>query len=596
MSANYNAESIQTLAPLEAIRKRLGMYAGSADNQAVHHCIKEAISNGIDEYLAGWGAIINIDINDKTNTVSIRDYGRGIPPEKLDDALTKLHTSGKFVKEGAAYGATGGTNGVGIKILTATGKVVATVFRKGMAYKNTYHYTEIGELKKIKTSEKDGTLIEWTPDTGVFSDDNTIYYNKVLDLVQDLSYPTPGLKFVLSQNGKKQKEILSNSLTDFIKDYVPDNNIISPIMTFSTGDNYLGVEAALAWSKGGGLEQSYLNLIPTKDGGTHVTALKTVLTRELNKFLKSDLKGDEIRRGLVFILSVKTIEDPVFKGQNKDALNMPMINAPLSALLKGQVELMFSQHKDFFEHLEDIILQARKKEESVNQIREVLIRAKGKANPIPNKLKPALATKGAELFITEGLSASGSLISHRDVHKHAIMSLKGKPINVLKHDLEKVLKNDEIKDLIIAMGGFGDNFTADKCIYDKIVILTDQDTDGSHINLLLLTFFYTHYPQLIRDGKIYSVDTPLYTIKQGNKTRYVFSELEMEKLKTTLPKTATYFRAKGLGELDPEVLAEFVFSNKRVLKQYTMDDEDMVRQLLENFMGQDGAERREFVS
>ena len=224
---------------------------------------------------------------------------------------------------------------------------------------------------------------------------------------------------------------------------------------------------------------------------------------------------------------------------------MPNINASLSQLLTPSIQLLLSQYKDFFQQLEKMIAQARKQEESVNQIREVLAKARASANPIPNKLKPALATRGAELFITEGLSASGSLISHRDVYKHAIMSLKGKPINVLKHELEKVLKNDEIKDLIIAMGGFGDNYTASKCIYDKIIILTDQDTDGSHINLLLLTFFYTYYPQLIRDGKIYSVDTPLYTIKQGNKTKYVFSELEMEKLKTTLPKTATYFRAKG---------------------------------------------------
>lgn len=596
MKHTYNANAIQTLAPLEAVRKRLGMYAGSADNQAVHHAIKEAISNSIDEFLAGWGKIIEINIEDKTNTIHIRDYGRGVPPEKMDDTFTKMHTSGKFTKEGAAYGATGGTNGAGAKILTATGTLLVSVFRDGVEYKNTYRHDSIGTVVKTKTKKKDGTLITWTPDEGVFSDDNTIYFSKVVDLVEDLSYPTPGLTFKISKNGKLEKTILSNHINDFIEDHVGEDKLLSPIMNISIGDNYLMVEAALAWTKGSGIEQSYLNLIPTKDGGTHVTALKTVLTRELNKFFKSDLKGDEIRRGLAFILSVKTIEDPVFKGQNKDALNMPMINAPLSALLKGQIENLLAQNKEFFEDLHKVILQARKKEESLNQVRNVLAKARTKANPLPNKLKPALSTKGAELFITEGLSASGSLISHRDVYKHAIMSLRGKPINVLKHDIDKVLKNAEIQDLIIALGGFGDNYNSSKCAYDKIIIAADADSDGAHINLLLITFFFQFYPQLIREGKIYTVQTPLYIIKTNNKTEYLFTEKEMSARQKTLPKNATISRLKGLGELNPKVLAEFSFSDKRNLYQYTMEDEAMVRQLLENFMGVDGAERREFVS
>lgn len=591
---NYTDKNIQTLTPLEGIRKKLPMYVGGIDNNAVHHVIKEIISNSIDEYLAGYGSKITVVLH-SDNSITISDEGRGIPLGKVEDVFTKLHTSGKFEKEGeAAYGASGGLNGAGLKIATATGLVKVCIVRDKKEYQNTFSYVEgTGKPKINPSNQKTGTSIQWKPDEGVFSN-NVIYLEKIEELITDLSYITPELTFIIIQ-GNKQKTIKSKSIGDFITDNITQTNLLSPVMSFKAGNDFLYVEGAMAWAKTKSLEKSYVNLIPTIDGGTHVTTLKTVLTRELNKFVEGDLKGDEIRQNLSFILSIKTLDEPIFRSQEKSALNMPSLTSNLSQLLTPIIQTILSQHKDFFTQLYKVILQARKQEESVSKIRDVLAKARGKANPLPNKLKPALATKGAELFITEGLSASGSLISHRDVHKHAIMSLKGKPINVLKHDLDKILNNDEINDLIIAMGGWGENFTPDKCAYDKIVILTDSDSDGAHISLLLLTFFYTYYPQLIQEGKIYEINTPLYSIKRNNKTEYVFSETEMAKIKPTLPKTAIYSRFKGLGELDPKTLAEFAFSNKRQLKQFTMGDEDEVKSLLDNFMGIDGQERREFV-
>ena len=595
--SNYTDKNIETLAPLEGIRKKMGMYIGSTDNEAVHHIVKEIISNSIDEYLAGYGKEIIVELL-PDNWVQVIDQGRGIPLGKVEDVFTKLHTSGKFSKEGdAAYGASGGLNGIGVKLSVACGFTKVDIIRDGKQYKNHFSYsaghgTPIISSVATKTT---GTKITWKPDDEVFSD-ATLYYDKIKDLLTDLSYITPGLTFVIKQ-GKNVNTIKSKSIADYITDNVTKHNIISPIMSFKAGDDNLYVEAALVWTKTMSLEKSYVNLVPTNDGGTHCTALKTVLTRELNKFLDSDLKGTEIRQGLVFILSIKTLEEPIFKGQSKDSLNMPSINAALSQLLKTQIELILSTNKTFFEDLLTSILHARKKEESSAQIREVLAKARTKANPIPTKLKPALNEKNAELFICEGDSAAGGLVPQRDVYKHAIMALKGKIINVLKHDLDKVLKNDEIKDLIIALGGFGEDYNPNKSPYEKIIILTDQDVDGNHISLLLLTFFFTYYPQWIEQGKIYTVDTPLYTIKYANnKIQHVFSEDEMAKIKPTLPKTATYFRAKGIGELDPKVLGEFAFSSKRVLKQFRIEDYDMVQQLLNNFMGVDGEERREFVS
>lgn len=594
--SNYTDKNIQTLAPLEGIRKKLGMYIGGSDNAAVHHVVKEIISNSIDEYLAGYGKQIIVELL-ADNWVQVTDNGRGIPLGKVEDVFTKLHTSGKFTKEGdAAYGASGGLNGIGLKLSVACGRTDVVITRDGKKYTNHFSYSHgHGQATIIDFANKTtGTIIKWKPDEDVFSD-NLFYYDKIKNLLIDLSYITPGLVFIIKENTKTET-IQSKSIADYIKDNVSSNQIISPIMQFKAGDDKLYIEGALAWTKNLSLEKSYVNLIPTADGGTHCTALKTVLTRELNKFLNSDLKGTEIRQGLVFILSIKTLEEPVFKGQSKDSLNMPSINAALSQLLKTQIELILSTNKTFFEDLLTSIMQMRKKEESSAQIREILVKARTKANPIPNKLKPALASYGAELFICEGDSAAGGLIPQRDVYKHAIMALKGKPINVLKHPLDKVLNNEEIKDLIIAMGGFGEDYNPNKCNYDKIIIMTDSDADGSHIRLLLLSFFFQFYPQLIRDGRIYIVETPLYIIKKGKETQYVFTETEMAKVIPTLPKNAIYTRMKGLGELDPKILAEFAFSENRKLKQYKMADEAMVNQLLQNFMGVDGEQRREFVS
>jgi DNA gyrase/topoisomerase IV subunit B len=394
--------------------------------------------------------------------------------------------------------------------------------------------------------EKPGTLIDWAPDEGVFTD-NEIHLSKIELLVEDLSYITPGLEFLIKKDtDKKFKSIKSKGLTQFIEDYTLEKDRISPIMEFKAGGEALSVHCAMVWTESTNIEQSYVNLIPTLEGGTHITALKSVMTREINKSLGSDLKGAEIRDGLVFIMSVQTLEEPVFKGQSKDSLNMPTINAPLSGLLKDEINFLIEKNKTFFEQLEELIQKARKKDEAIAQARRVLSKASRHKNPIPNKLKPALNKTGAELFISEGDSASGSLISHRDIYKHAIMSLRGKPINILKHDLDKVLQNQEVQDIILAMGGFGEDFNSKKCPYEKIIIMADKDADGSHIDLLLISLFYKLFPSLIREGRVYTVGLPLYMVKNGKDTLFIKSELEMQKTKSKLRKDATISRFKGL--------------------------------------------------
>lgn len=590
----YNEKSIQTLKPLEAIRLKLGMYVGSADNQAVHHIIKEIISNSIDEFMAGYGKEIHINVYED-NSVSVADFGRGIPLEKLEDVFTKTHTSGKFKKEGeAAYGASGGLNGIGLKTATATGRigVVSKVKNVGIA---TGEYTFESAETNVKTNsamKESGTTITWKPDEGVF-EDNTIQYDKIYNLLKTLSYATPGLTFKLSSSSESDT-IKADGIEDFFKDYLYEDKYISPVMTFKNSDDVMSVEGAMVWSKERPAELSLVNLIPTSDHGTHVTALKATLTREVNKLLNTDLKGEEIRSGWSFVISVKTLDEPVFKGQSKDTLTMTTINAPLSALLRECFVDLLQIHKDFFLKLETIVAKMREKEEAVAQVREVLTRTKTKGNPIPKKLKMALNKTGAELFITEGDSASGTLIQTRDPKKHAIMSLRGKPINAMKHDMTKVLKNQEIQDMIIAFGGFGDDFKPSKLAYDKVIIASDSDADGNHIQNLLLGFLFQFYPQLIEGGKVYIVQTPLYIIKRGTKIHYIFSESEMKDFETR--KSDIISRLKGLGEIDKSFMPNLMFNETtRVLNQVEMKDKDTVLTTLEQILGDDPMDRKEIL-
>lgn len=590
----YNEKSIETLEPLEAIRLKLGMYVGSADNQAVHHIIKEIISNSIDEFLAGYGKKIVIKIKEN-NSIEIRDYGRGIPLEKVEDVFTKTHTSGKFKKDGeAAYGASGGLNGIGAKTATATGtvKVESMVAKEGSVVGVYTYNSKSTNIDRSQHPVRPGTRVTWTPDGGVF-EDNTIDFEKVYDLVQTLSYATPGLRFEIAYGGEEYV-IESKGIEDFLNDNLEKEKFFSPLMKFKASDDTLSVEGAMVWTKERPVELSLVNLIPTSDHGTHVTALKTTLTREINKLLGTDLKGDEIRSGWSFALSVKTLDEPVFKGQSKDTLNMPTINAPLSAMLRESFVDLLKEHKDFFEKLSTIVAKMREKEEAVAQVRDIVTRSKSKSNPIPKKLKMALNKSGAELFLTEGDSASGSLIQTRDPKKHAIMSLRGKPINVMKHELTKVLKNQEIQDMIIALGGFGEDFKASKLAYDKIVIASDADSDGAHIQNLLLGFLYSFYPQLIEAGKVYIVKTPLYMIKRGTKVHYVFSESEMNDFQTQ--KSDIISRLKGLGEIDKSYMAGFMFNEKtRVLEQVEMGDKDRTLEILEQILGDDPMDRKEIL-
>lgn len=540
--ANYNDEDIQTLAPLEGIRAKLGMYIGGNGNDAVHHVIKEIVSNSIDEYLAGFGLRIDLHINTQNNAITIRDYARGIPLGKVDTVFTKVHASGKFdKKDGGAYGASGGLNGVGLKTATASGLVQVEVIREGKKFANQYTYNTVGKATTSNIDKKtpSGTKITWTPDEGVFTDKN-IKLENVRSLLEDLSYLTPGLEFHLSQDDKKPEIIKAKGIEDFIKDYVTAHDMVSPIMTFKKGDASLMIEGAMVWTKKQNIEQTYMNLIPTSSGGTHLTAAKTTLTKSTNKLLNFDFTGEELRRGWVIILSVKCKEEVVFKGQDKSAVNMPSINAPLSALIRSEFERLIEQNLPFFEKYKTMIQSLRKRDNT-----EVLLKAltaKPKTNAlsdITSKYKGCSAQTGIELFLAEGQSAQGAIALTKSHIDQAVFAERGKIKNVLEEDLEAVLKNDEIKALIELIGPEDEALKK----YSRIFLAADKDDDGQQIIVLNLAFFAKFYPKLLLHKKVYMLEMPLFMATHENGTQEFFDDPEKAK---TFSKSWVISRFKGL--------------------------------------------------
>ena len=596
MSKKYNEDSIHVLSPLEGIRTRLSMYIGGNDNKALHHVVKEIISNSIDEHLSGHGDKIYITVNEKENWVEVSDEGRGIPHGSIEQVFTKLHSSAKIkAKNGESYGSVGGLNGVGLKTSTASGKVEVQSRRGGKCYKQNFHYEQKTAAQTAPTKQPDGTTIRYTPDQGVFTD-NQIRYSVVEELLMEMSYLLPKIEFHLT-NGKT-KVIQGKPIEQFIEDNY--SNIVSPIITIEESNDLFRIKLSMAWVKGNDERYtSFVNMIPNEDGGSHITAFKTTMTRLYNKKFDGDLTGGELRSGLRAIVSLQMEEEPVFKGQDKSALNMNSINTHLNELYRDGLEQAFGQHEKFLSQIKEIVEKQRKKEKAMEKVREMLMEAKAgnkTTNAALGKLKPALNKKDAELIILEGDSAAGSAISERNIYTQAIMPLKGKIINSIKNDLDRVLSNEEVKDIIKTLGGFGEEFKAHRCPYSKIIFCLDSDSDGSHIQILLLGFFMKFYPELVKAGMLYNARTPLFIIKNGTKKEYIYTESEMNKRKKTLSKSALVSRVKGIGELNPQMLAESVLNpDTRTLQQITMADQDATWQKIEDYLGLDGAVRREIA-
>ena len=624
--AKYNAEQIQVLEGLEAVRKRPGMYIGSTGLDGLHHLVYEIVDNSIDEALAGFCDHIRVVIK-KGNVIEVVDNGRGIPVDihpiekvpALQVVMTKLHAGGKFDHD--SYKVSGGLHGVGVSVVNALSEwLEVTVARDGKLYYQKY---ERGvPLNKVKTtgkSSKTGTKVLFYPDDQIF-DTLEFKFDVLANRLRELAFLNKGLKIDLSdERDQKIKEAsfkFDGGIISFVKLLNKSKNVLTkePIFFHKTTDD-LDLEIAIEYNDGySEVVYSYVNNINTKEGGTHLSGFKTGLTKVYNDFIKSlgydkkvsKLTGNDVREGLIAVINLK-IKNPQFEGQTKTKLGNSDVESLVYSEVKDGLTEYFDQNIKVIKLLLDKGIQALRAREAAKKARD-LTRRKGALdlnNGLPGKLADCSSRKAeeSELYLVEGDSAGGSAKQGRDRKFQAILPLRGKILNVEKSRLDKILSNQEIKTIITAIGGgiTKKDFDVEKVRYHKIIIMTDADVDGAHIMTLILTLFFRYMPPLIEKGYVYLAMPPLYRVAIGKKFEYCYSDEEKDNLiknwkKEFKGKEISIQRYKGLGEMNPDQLWSTTMDpESRMLKQINLEDDIIADETFSMLMGDAVAPRKEFI-
>ncbi len=619
-SNHYEASDIQVLEGLEPVRKRPGMYIGSTDERGLHHLITEIVDNSIDESLAGYCDSIEVFLL-KDGSCRVIDNGRGIPtgihqPENksaVEICLTKLHAGGKFGGEG--YHISGGLHGVGVSCVNALSEtLVVDVYQNGNHYYQKYHRGIPEEpLKVVEQASNHGTTITFKPDDEIF-ETTTFNYETIRNRFREIAFLNKGITISLTDERDEETKSETFHFDGGIKEYVSYLNrgkttlFEKPIYINKIGKKN-EVEIAMQYNDGySEVIYAYANNINTEEGGTHLDGFKNYLTKIINeyghqqKLLKPEekLSGDDVREGLTAVISVK-LTDPQFEGQTKTKLGNSEMRAIVgNALQEGFGSYLEENPKD----AKEIILRsitAQRARDAARNARE-LARRKGalETTTLPGKLtdcseaNPALS----EIYLVEGDSAGGSAKGGRDPRYQAILPLRGKILNVEKARLARALSSDEIKAMITAFGcGIHDDYNGEKLRYDKIICMTDADVDGSHIRILLLTFFFRFMPKLIEEGHVYVAQPPLYKINCGSEEHYFYTEEEMANfLATNTKKITGQQRYKGLGEMDANQLWETTMDpERRVLLKVSMSDALEADKTFSDLMGDNPEVRRKFI-
>ncbi|MFC7070238.1 DNA topoisomerase (ATP-hydrolyzing) subunit B [Halobaculum lipolyticum] len=624
----YGAGQIQVLEGLQAVRKRPAMYIGSTDSRGLHHLVYEVVDNSIDEALAGYCDHIEVTVHDD-GSVSVSDDGRGIPVDThekydrpaLEVIMTILHAGGKF--DNKSYQVSGGLHGVGVSVVNALSHwLEVEVKRDGAVWKHRFDHGEpeadaFERVRDMDEGEETGTTIRFWPDTDIF-ETTDFAFDTLATRLRELAFLNSGVAITLAdeRDGTSEEFLYEGGIREFVE-YLNETRtpLHRDVVYFDAEeeaeDGVVQVEVAMqATDELQGSVHAFANNINTREGGTHLTGFKTALTRVVNDYANSEgligdldgnLKGEDVREGLTAVISVKH-PDPQFEGQTKTKLGNSEVRGIVESAVHEHLGTYFEENPDVAETIVSKAAEAARARKAAKQAEELTRRKSAlESTALPGKLADCQSRdpEDSELFIVEGDSAGGSAKLGRNPEFQAILPLGGKILNVEKHRLDRVLQNEEIRNMITAVGtSIGDEFDIDEARYEKVIMMTDADVDGAHIRTLLLTLFYRHMRPLVEAGYVYAAQPPLYRIRYKGETYDAMTEAERERIVEEkcggTPDRVQRF--KGLGEMNPEQLWETTMNpENRVLKQITIDDAAAADRMFNVLMGDSVEPRKQFI-
>jgi DNA gyrase subunit B len=625
--SEYGAGQIQVLEGLEAVRKRPAMYIGSTDARGLHHLVYEVVDNSIDEALAGYCDTIQVTLHEDSS-VSVSDDGRGIPVDThaeynrpaLEVIMTVLHAGGKF--DNKSYQVSGGLHGVGVSVVNALSiELEVEVKRDGAVWKQRFERGEpVGDLERVRDMEPDeetGTTIRFWPDGDIF-EATEFTFSTLENRLRELAFLNPGVAISIEDelSGESATFQYDGGIREFVEYLNETRTALHPDVVYfedeqATDDGVVQVEIAMQATQGvQGSVHAFTNNINTREGGTHLTGFKTALTRVVNDYattndllkgLEDNLKGEDIREGLTAVISVKH-PDPQFEGQTKTKLGNSEVRGIVESAMHEGLSTYLEENPSTAEAIINKAVQAAKARMAAKKAEELTRRKSAlESTSLPGKLADCQTRdpEEAELFVVEGDSAGGSAKQARNPANQAVLPLRGKILNVEKHRLDRILENDQIRNLITAVGtGIGDKFDIEEARYHKVIMMTDADVDGAHIRTLLLTFLYRHMPELIEAGYVYAAQPPLYRIRYKGETYDAMTEVDRERITAEVcdgsPDQVQRF--KGLGEMNPEQLWSTTMNPEtRILKRFTIEDAAAADRMFSVLMGDAVGPRKQFI-
>ena len=605
----YDINSIESLSFREGVRTRIQMYLGSDDIEGTYQALKEIINNSTDEALAGYGKKIQIALNEQTNTITVRDYGRGVPFGKREDGenvlvsiFTKSHTGGKFSHE--AYKNASGLNGIGGSCVCLSSKTFTVQsFRDGKRAAAIFEKGILKEYIEEKCNNPNGTRIDFSPDPEVFRNGEIGYeYSRICQDIQDISYLYPGIEFIVSNDNERHVYCAKNGIVDFITDNL-EKPFQKHIITSSASDGTDSIEIAFQWGTKRETGYVFVNGLRCPEGGTPITGARAAITKTFNSLANESFDGEKIRQNLFYVINCK-VENPSFANQTKSKINNPSLRTLATTAFTSALKDMSIKYSNEFNTIVEMMRKVEKAEAAAEKARNAVLNMEQK-EVIQKKKKITSSDKFKDcekhgqdsmLIICEGNSALGGLMPARDVNTEALYAVRGKVKNLLKHPLDECLENQEVSDIILALGcGIQNRYNSKKLNYGKVAIAVDADVDGYNIMCLIATMFYVLMPDFIKEGRLCWLRAPLYRLTKGDKRVFAYDDNELAELRKKYPNWEQG-RQKGLGEMTAEDMENsMLHPTERHLEVLTIKDMEAAAESLQMLMGEDVEPRRDFL-